>query len=665
MKCKVVSLLLFINLAGSLSSQDFRVYLQEGDRQFDAGNYYGAAWMYKKAMNSDASLYDVIYKYADASRLNNEYAEAEKYYLKIIGENKDRFPLALFWMADVQKSLGQYQKARKNFEEYIKLHEPENDFFVKKAKHELLSCEKALELKFSPLDISIFHLDTSVNTVNGEFGVSVIADSVMFYSSLVPVKSGKDTNQLCAKIFVAKIENDTLFKSGRLLEPTINSLGYNVTNPSYSVKHQALYFSKSPMDPKAGKSQIYRSKLKNGHWTEAERLPDLINAKGMFTSQPFYTATKTGDVLLFVSDRNGGNGGLDIWFAPVDSSGSFSRVVNLGMRVDIDTSLAYLVDTKSKINSMDDEISPFYDSSDSTLYFSSKWHYGMGGFDIFKAKGDFIRWEGPVNLGNPVNTSWNDVYYNIDSKGEHVFFTSNRRGSLSKGKESCCNDIWYYTLPEKKKLDTIPLAEKKKEDEKRFVKVFEKEIKLLVPLTLYFDNDYPNPKTTDTVTKSNYEFLFEQYIAKEEEFRNKFSKGLTQVQAVKAVEEVDNFFYDDVQKGYDALIEFTQLMEELLSKNQVIVVTMKGYCSPLNTFDYNKNLAKRRISSLMNYFTEYKGGLFKKFIDNNQLVLEQVPVGKLTNSNVSEDIKDLRNSVFSPAASLERKIQIIAVQLNK
>lgn len=646
-------------------SQDFRLYIKEGDKQYEAGNYYGAAWMYKKAMNLDAALFDIIYKYAESSRLNNDYVEAEKHYLKIEEKSKGRFPLALYWLADVQKSQGQYQKAQKNFQEYVKQHEKENDYFIKKAKREILACEKALELKFAPVDVSIIHIDTSVNTVNGEFGTSVITDSIMFYSSLLPTKSTKDTNQLCAKIFVSRIENDTVLKKGILLDSLINTPDYNVTNPSFSTKNQILYFSKSPLDHQLGKSQIYKSKFQNGKWSIPEKLPEIINAKDRITTQPSLANTNSGEVLFFVSDRAGGNGNLDIWYAPINSDGSFSKVLNLGVRTDIDTSLAYMYDVTSKINTADDDISPFYDIYDSTLYFSTKWHSGMGGFDIFKTKGDFVKWSEPMNVGYPINTSLNDVFFNIDSKGKHAYFTSNRKGSLSKKKESCCNDIWTYKLPKRKMQDSLLTVQQKVDEEQRVVKVFEKEIKLLVPLTLYFDNDYPNPKTTDTLTTSNYEFLFEQYSGKVADFRTNFSKGLAKQKAILAEEEIDNFFYDEVQKGYDGLVEFTQLMEELFIKNQVIVVTMKGYCSPLNTFDYNKNLAKRRISSLMNYFMEYKNGIFKKYVENKQLILEQVPIGKLTNSTVSEDLKDKRNSVYSPGASLERKIQIIAVQLNK
>ncbi|MBI5219521.1 MAG: tetratricopeptide repeat protein [Bacteroidia bacterium] len=646
-------------------SQDFRQYIKEGDKQFDEANYYCAAWFYKKAMQLDGSLYDVIYKYAEASRMNTDYNEAEKYYLRILEDNKARFPLALFWLGDVQKSQGQYQKAQKNFSEYLKLHENEGDYFAKKSKREILSCETALVLKFDPTDVNIIHIDTSVNTVNGEYAPNVITDSVMFYSSLISTKNTKDTNMLCAKIFMAKNIRDTIYAKGVMLDTLINSAGYNVINPFFHTATQTLYYSKSPVKVTEGKSQIYRCTFKNNHCTSPERLPDKINKPDYSNLQPSIAKTKKGDIFMFVSDCSGGSGMMDIWYAPLDNDGNFGDVRNLGIRMDIDTSLAHLYDTKSKINSPDDDISPFYDEYDSTLYFSSQWHNGLGGFDIFKVKGDFNKWGEPQNMGYPVNSSWNDIYYTLDTKGKYAFFASNRKGSMFKKKETCCNDIWTYKVNKIRKIDSLLTAQQVKEKVERQVKVFEKEIKQLVPLTLYFDNDYPNPKTKDTVTTSVYDFLFDQYMGREAEFRTKYSKGLSKTQAIKAVDETDDFFLNEVQKGYDGLVGFTQLMEELLSKNQVIVVTMKGYCSPLNTFDYNKNLAKRRISSLMNYFMEYKGGLFKKYVDNKQLILEQVPIGKLSNSNVSEDLKDQRNSVYSPAASLERKIQIIAVQLTR
>lgn len=95
-------------------------------------------------------------------------------------------------------------------------------------------------------------------------------------------------------------------------------------------------------------------------------------------------------------------------------------------------------------------------------------------------------------------------------------------------------------------------------------------------------------------------------------------------------------------------------------------ITMQGFCSPLASTDYNINLAKRRVSSLKNYFMEYKNGLFRKFVNSNDpasgsITFEEVDVGELPTSKVSDDVKDTQNSVYSPGAARERKIQILAV----
>ena len=94
---------------------------------------------------------------------------------------------------------------------------------------------------------------------------------------------------------------------------------------------------------------------------------------------------------------------------------------------------------------------------------------------------------------------------------------------------------------------------------------------------------------------------------------------------------------------------------------------MKGYCSPLASTDYNVNLAKRRISSLRNYFMEYQNGVFVKYVDNpnpneGSITFFNEDIGELkARPNVSDDYYDTKNSVYSPAAALERKIQIIAI----
>jgi hypothetical protein len=125
-----------------------------------------------------------------------------------------------------------------------------------------------------------------------------------------------------------------------------------------------------------------------------------------------------------------------------------------------------------------------------------------------------------------------------------------------------------------------------------------------------------------------------------------------------------------VDVGMNELTKFALLLEQVLAKNEKVVITMKGYCSPLASTDYNVNLAKRRISSLRNYFNEYKGGMFVKYVDNpdstqGRITYEDVDIGELPISKVSDDLKDKKNSVYSPSAARERKIQIIAVSFGE
>ena len=130
-----------------------------------------------------------------------------------------------------------------------------------------------------------------------------------------------------------------------------------------------------------------------------------------------------GNTLYFVSDRPGGFGGKDIWSSERLSNGNWSEPVNLG----------------SKVNTAEDEESPFMMADGATLYFSSKGHNGIGGFDIFSTtQNDDGLWSKPENLGSPVNTTGDDFYYITDTYGKCAFYSSDK---TKQGKENiyCVN----------------------------------------------------------------------------------------------------------------------------------------------------------------------------------------------------------------------------------
>jgi hypothetical protein len=148
-------------------------------------------------------------------------------------------------------------------------------------------------------------------------------------------------------------------------------------------------------------------------------------------------------------------------------------------------------------------------------------------------------------------------------------------------------------------------------------------------------------------------------------YKTEYGKGLSGKDKLNAEKEIDEFFESYVAKGFSNLKLFSSLLLADLSKGNTINIKIKGYCSPLNTTEYNLNLAKRRISSIINYIKQYYGGVFMEYLNGTaangaRLTIAEEPLGKSTASPlVSDNPNDKRNSVYSRAAAFERKIQII------
>jgi len=348
-----------------------------------------------------------------------------------------------------------------------------------------------------------------------------------------------------------------------------------------------------------------------------------------------YVNNEGKDVLLFVSDRDGGFGKKDIWTSIETEFGLF-KTVNV------------LPET---INSKDDEASPFYVNETQTLYFSSKWHYGYGGYDIFEAKGNGTEYKKPENLGLPYNSSANDLYFNINQTEEGLF-SSNRTGATKLRGVSCCYDIFkfekdYKNIKTKKdsisKIDSLVTVHKIDS-----VELLLNKIRKMLPIEVYFHNDEPNPKTEDTITNLLYTDAYNSY----KELKNEYYQ-------MNDFEEIDAFFYDYFEKGYTDLKSFKNLLALLAPKNK-IKLEIKAYCSPLALNEYNINLSKRRISNLENELNSNK--IIEKAIIENKLKIVRLPFGEeKAAKGVSDDFHNVKESIYNPKAAKERKVSIIGI----
>tara|TARA_R110002050_G_scaffold243517_2_gene380037 strand:- start:814 stop:1608 length:795 start_codon:yes stop_codon:yes gene_type:complete len=152
-----------------------------------------------------------------------------------------------------------------------------------------------------------------------------------------------------------------------------------------------------------------------------------------------------------------------------------------------------------------------------------------------------------------------------------------------------------------------------------------------------------------------------------DKYQKEYSNGLTGEKSDDAKLDIESFFIEYVDKGVADLQLFRDLLLKELDRGAKINITVKGFASPLAKTDYNVNLTKRRIASLVNYMRMYNGGVFSKYLDNNapnggKVIFSQVPFGEYTaDQTTSDNPNDVQNSVYSRSAAKERKIEIQSV----
>jgi tetratricopeptide (TPR) repeat protein len=627
------------------TAQSQKKLFKLGNQSYQEGDYYNAYHFYNEAMKRDSSRLELLYKYASSLRMLNEYEKAEYYFQKVLKSDvKNEFPETLFWLAMMQKSNEKYADAKKNFRKVSnKSRQHKNDFIFKKATQEMAACDFALKGKKASVSegLLVENAGEKINTIYSDFGAVHLKDHLYFASLRVIEPQIVDLDEQAPinwiKLFKQKIEGAEVSVAEEL-PGLINLDNHHNANGSFSPDGKTFYFSRCGENKIC---RIWKAKVSESGFYDLEQLPESINQVGFSSTQPSVAMIDQKEYLFFASNRPGGFGGIDIWYADI-SNGKTTKAINAG----------------NKVNSVEDEVTPFYHYPTKSLYFSSNWHLGFGNFDIFKSTGIPGSFSEPENVGLPLNSGANDFYFIMDSAGINGYFTSNRKGAMVLEGETCCNDIYRFKYPEKELVDTIPMA----------IKLVD-ELKKWLPVTLYFHNDEPNPRTTDTITKVNYRNAFFSYTAMVDTYKKEYSKDLKGREAEEAKENIEEFFEDNVLKGYQSLLYATELLKKIMEDGLQIELTVKGYASPLAKSDYNVNLTKRRISSLKNFLSAYENGFFMPYLSGNaenggKINLIEIPFGAYKAADtVSANVNDLKNSVYSRSAAMERKIEIIAVEI--
>jgi OmpA-OmpF porin, OOP family len=556
--------------------------LQLADQYFAAGEYYTAAYLYEQVLNPSANttkndvfpVYSkrgkagyvlpkkisreaILYKQAESYRLAHYWLQADSTYKKC----PDHID-ALYWMAICERSLGLYEEAAANLRQYLDATNS-NKQFVDAAEQEWTTLEYIKKQLARP-DTVLAHirkLNVPDSYEKGTFAVTPLQGNQYLVSKTKahsPIVKGYNPNN--SHLFKAVLENDSLTQVTQLkisdAGPLINQGAANS-----NANGNCIYFTQWQKVNGRVVSAIYVTKRVNGNWS-APLLVSSINTNGYSSKQP--VCTPDGKYLYFSSDRPGGTGGFDIWYAPLKENGSVGEPENAGRT----------------INTEGDEQAPFYHTNSKTLVFSSNGRPGMGGYDLFSAQGNTITWSTPVNMGYPVNSSRDDIYFFALEKNTLLgdALIGSDRGS------GCCLETYRINkLPKHNRMTGVVL------DTKTHKPIADANVLLTTP----------DGKTTQTTTDINGNYTFDSV---DNSFNNQqlvvTKQNYRDTAAIVSITKTDNTnLLTDQHINTDIFIE-----KKFVLKPENVVTVYFDF----DMYDLKKE-AVRKLDSVYNVLLEIPG----------------------------------------------------------
>ncbi len=281
-------------------------------------------------------------------------------------------------------------------------------------------CNNAIELEKEPVDFRITNLGQAINTEYDEHSPVISGDeSALLYTSNRKGLSKKIKDEVL-------YPEDIYFSQWREANwlPAVNA-GIEINTNQYDATCSLSSDGKTLIIYRnEGAGSLYISHLEDEKWTSPKKLPNPINTA---YGESHASLSLDGNTIVFTSSRPGGLGEKDIYMCHKLPDGSWGKVMLLD----------------NNINTPQNEESPFLSYDGQTLYFASEGHNSMGGFDIFRSEKDENgNWGKAINIGYPINTVGDDLFYIPTLDCQRVYFASERPGGYGR------SDIYIIEFPE-------------------------------------------------------------------------------------------------------------------------------------------------------------------------------------------------------------------------
>lgn len=438
MKNKLILLLVTITISLNVSAQSFKSLYFKSLHYLEVYDYSAALEILQEMKVLDPENCNTHFFIGNClMNIPNREKEAIPYYekalesltiaYKIANAREKNAPIdAIELLGNAYHMNYEFEKAIEKYEFYGNFLSEYNEDAVRSNERKIRRSKNALKLVQNPVDVKIYPLET-INTEFSEYKPLLNAqENTMFFTAKKPdgLTDNKDDQGDFYEHIYSSEKVDNNWTKAKLIPSPINTI--KSTSALYlSADGQYLLSSMVNNDKNHGPlgRGIFES-YKNGNlWTDPQIFQNKVNSSYLETSA---CMDLNKNMVFFVSDRDGGLGGKDLWMIKKLENGSWSLPQNLG----------------EPINTEYDEESPYFHSDGKTLYFSSKGHSSIGGLDIFKSELDKeLNWSSPKNMGYPINTVNDDLSFVPSVTGNRAYFSSFRNGG--KGK----SDIYEMILP--------------------------------------------------------------------------------------------------------------------------------------------------------------------------------------------------------------------------
>lgn len=589
MERKISHIIIYIAALVLVACSNEGVAFKKAEQSYAIGEYYAASINYKKSYSRCAPKEKTkravrAFMMGECYRHIGYTQKAMAAYTNAIRYNIPDSTVYLH-LARQQLKAGQYKQAAQNFNQFLEF-EPGNEL----ARSGLLSCELGPQWKAKPNQYKI-KKETVFNSRRSDYSPMLVGDDAdqLVLSSTRKEASGEDVSGVTGlkfgDLFFSRKNEQGKWQAVNVLEGDVNT-EYDEGAPCLSPDGKTMYFTRCSSDPDYPRfAEIWQSQRSDASWGKATK---CVISRDTLTSYAHPAVSPDGEWLYFVSDAEGGEGGLDIWRTRILSSG-FGGMENLGR----------------PINTAGDEMFPSF-RPNGDLYFSSDGHPGMGGLDIFIAHEDSIRGTIVENQQYPLNSPADDFGMTFEGVHNRGFFSSSRNDG--KGWEH----IFSFECPEI--LQTVTGW------------VYEKDgYELPEALVYMVGNDGTNLKLSvkgdgsfTQVLKPGVDYVLlgtcKGYLNVKNEIRvqpedEEESHEYTlqfPLPPINVPVLIDNIFYEFDRA--DLTPESTEALDQLvgmMNENPNITIELSAHCDYRGNDDYNQRLSQRRAESVVRYLIQH------------------------------------------------------------